>query len=248
MAHVSDRLLMYSELASWWPLMSDPADYAEEAGIFRDTIRAYSRRSVVNVLELGAGGGNNALHLKRDFRMTLTDISPAMLAVSEALNPECEHVLGDMRTLRLNRRFDGVFVHDAIGYMLTYDDLRAALRTAHEHLAAGGAALFVPDFTRETFVPSTDHGGHDGPDRAMRYLSWTLPADAGATSYRIVFAYVLKDGSGIRGIQETHQFGLFSRLDWLRALREVGFEAYAVPYEHSTFHEGPREMFCGVHP
>ena len=47
-----------------------------------------------------------------------------MLALSRALNPECEHLAGDMRTLRLGRVFDAVFVHDAVCYMTTRADLR----------------------------------------------------------------------------------------------------------------------------
>ena len=35
--------------------------------------------------------------------MTLVDLSEEMLAVSRELNPECEHLQGDMRTLRLGR-------------------------------------------------------------------------------------------------------------------------------------------------
>ncbi|MFL5496654.1 MAG: class I SAM-dependent methyltransferase [Gemmatimonadales bacterium] len=68
------------------------------------------------LLELGAGGGSLAYHLKRHFRLTLTDVAPAMLAVSQALDPKCEHLLGDMRSLRLGRQFDVVLIHDAIMY------------------------------------------------------------------------------------------------------------------------------------
>lgn len=57
-----------------------------------------------------------------------------MLDLSKKSNPECEHILGDMRTLRLNRTFDAVFVHDAICYMRTREDLRAAIETAFVHL------------------------------------------------------------------------------------------------------------------
>jgi hypothetical protein len=46
--------------------------------------------------------------------MTLVEPSVGMLAVSRALNPDLEHVQGDMRTVRLGRHFDAVFVHDAI--------------------------------------------------------------------------------------------------------------------------------------
>ena len=73
------------------------------------------------LLELGSGGGNNASHLKTRFDCTLTDISPEMLALSRSLNPECEHLEGDMRTLRLGREFDVVFIHDAISYLTTED-------------------------------------------------------------------------------------------------------------------------------
>ena len=99
-----DTPRLYSELAEWWPLLSAPGDYDEEAGYFRELlVEACNPRTV---LELGSGGGNNASHLKRHFDLTLVDRSPQMLAVSRALNPECEHVAGDMRSIRLGRQFD----------------------------------------------------------------------------------------------------------------------------------------------
>src|SRR5690606_12595145 len=106
------------------------------------------------------GGGNNASHLKAHARLTLVEPSEGMRAVSRALNPECEHLDGDMRTVRLGRTFDAVFVHDAVAYMTTEADLRRAMATAFLHTRPGGAALFAPDHVRETFVPGTDHGGH----------------------------------------------------------------------------------------
>lgn len=102
--------------------------------------------------------------------MTLVDLSPEMLAVSRALNPECEHLASDMRTIRLGRLFDAVFIHDAIMYMTTEIDLRAAMATVYLHCRPGGVALFVPDHVRETFTPSTEYGGPDGEQRALRYL------------------------------------------------------------------------------
>ena len=110
---LSPRHHLYRDLASWWPLLSRPEEYAEEAAFAASLLRT-AKPPTRTVLELGSGGGNNAFHLKRDFEMTLVDLSDDMLAVSRELNPECEHVLGDMRKLRLDRTFDVVFVHDAI--------------------------------------------------------------------------------------------------------------------------------------
>src|SRR5688500_10587196 len=150
---------LYDELASWWPLLSAPVDYAEEAEFYRKTLIAACERPPRTVLELGSGGGNNASHLKHHFRMGLVDRSEGMLAVSRNLNPECEHFQGDMRDVRLGRLFDAVFVHDAVSYMTTEHDVRRAIQTAFVHCSPGGAAVFVPDNVRENFRASTDHGG-----------------------------------------------------------------------------------------
>ena len=168
---------LYRELAEWWPLLSTPSDYAEEAAFYQRTLLDACRRPCETLLELGSGGGNNASHLKARFRMTLVDPARGMLGVSRGLNPECEHVDGDMRSVRLGRQFDAVFVHDAICYMTSEADVRRAIETAWAHCKPGGGALFCPDHVRENFTEEADHGGHDGPDRGLRYLEWTWDPD-----------------------------------------------------------------------
>ena len=240
-------LKLYTELAGWWPLFSIPADYAEEAEIYRQAIRAHCP-AAKTLLELGSGGGNNASHLKQTFDMTLVDRSPGMQAVSRQLNPQCEHIPGDMRSVRLGRLFDGVFVHDAVCYMTTPEDLRSVMETAFIHCRAGGCALFVPDCTRENFAPGTSHGGHDDPAslRGIRYLEWTWDPDPADSTYIVDFAYLLRDADGsVRSMQERHTLGLFSRQEWLDLLREVGFTPLALPYPHSDF-AVPHEIFMGM--
>lgn len=161
-------LKMYSSLAAWWPMVSSPYDYREEAAIFEEILKADCRPCRC-VLELGAGGGNTASHLKRHFRMTLVDISPGMLKVSRRLNPECKHIRGDMRSVRLNRLFDAVFIHDAIMYMTTAKDLLKVFCTAHTHLRRNGCILVVPDFFKEKFKPTTEHHGHDLDGQDSRF-------------------------------------------------------------------------------
>lgn len=221
---------LYEELAEWWPLLSSPDEYAEEATFFRQLLNSSSAKPPRTVLELGSGGGNNAFHLSPHFAMTLVEISPQMLAVSRGLNPLCEHVQGDMRSIRLGRTFDAVFVHDAIMYMTTESDLRDAMRTAYEHCAPGGSALFVPDYVHETYVESSDHGGSDADGRALRYLDWTFDPDPGDNTFVTDYAIMLRYEKGdVRVVYDRHIEGLFSREVWIRLLREVGFEPTIVP-------------------
>ncbi len=154
-----------------------------------------------------------------------------MLAISAALNPECAHIEGDMRSLRLGRTFDLVFVHDAVMYLATLDDLRAAPATAFEHLRPGGAALFTPDSVRETFSRDTQHGGYDGEDgRSLRFLEWTHDPDTSDSQYDVHNAYMLREADRSVRVEYGHwTYGLFSREKWHTVLGQAGFEVRGYP-------------------
>ena len=243
---MSKRPRLYGELAEWFHLLTAPEDYTDEAEFYRQLMVETADGPVRDVLELGSGGGNNASHLKAHFKMTLTDLSEEMLAMSRGLNPECEHLVGDMRYLRLGRTFDAVFVHDAVAYMTTEEDLGQAVETAYAHCRIGGAALFCPDGVREDFSPATRHGGHDGGGRALRYLEWEWDPDPTDTSCVADFAIMLRDEDGsVRVEYDRHEFGLFPTATWLRLLSKVGFEAKAVQFVHSDVESGS-VVFAGV--
>ena len=117
---------MYGELAPWFHLLTPPEDYAGDAKSVLDLLRGHVDGRVETLLELGSGGGNTASHLRRDLHLTLSDLSPQMLELSRTINPDIDHICGDMRTLRLGRTFDAVLIHDAVCYMTTESDLRPA--------------------------------------------------------------------------------------------------------------------------
>ena len=238
----------YEDLASWWPLISPAEEYVEEAA-FAASVLSSASIPVRSVLELGSGGGHNAVHLKSRFDLTLVDLSPAMLEMSQRLNPECAHHQGDMRTVRLDREFDAVFVHDAIDYMTTEADLRLAIETAFAHCRPGGITVLVPDHLREDFEPSSDHGGTDGPDgRGVRFLDWVWDPDPTDTWIQTEYAFLLRDPDGsVRVVHETHRTGLFDSAVWLDLLAACGFSAQAV-IEETTEDRAPRTFFVGHRP
>lgn len=214
---------MYGELATWFPLLSPPAEYAEESAVYRERILTATGGRARMLLELGAGAGSNASHLKHAFRCTLTDLSPDMLAVSSSLNPGCEHVAGDMRALRLGRTFDAVLIHDAIGYMTTEADLARAIETAWVHCSPGGALVVAPDHVRETFEPSTDHGGSDLGERGLRYLEWVWDPDPDDLTFVADYALLLRTGTEVRAVHDRHVEGLFPLATWRRTIERAGF-------------------------
>lgn len=218
---------LYGELAGWYRLIDPPRDHAMETETHRQLIER-ATPGAGTLLELGSGAGHNAVHLKPHLRCTLTDISDRMLALSRELNPECEHLPGDMRTLRLGRTFDAVLVHDAVMYMTTRDDLLAAARTAYAHTRAGGAAIFQPDCIRETFRERTDLEGSDAGTRSARFVMWSWDPDPADDTSVVDFAFLLRDGTTVRSEHDRHVEALFSRATWVETLTRAGYEVEAV--------------------
>lgn len=237
----------YQDYAHWWPLMSAPADYREEAELFAQALLADAKNEIRTVLELGSGGGNNACYLKSRFDMTLVEPALGMLEVSRALNPECRHLQGDMRTVRLGRSFDAVFVHDAVAYMTSEADLRAAIETARVHCRPGGVVLFAPDYIQETFRESVDDGGEDGECRSLRWMEWVTDPDPTDGVYTVDYAFMMREGAQpIQVVHDRHEEGLFPRAAWLRCLEKGGFTARSVSIEHSKLEPDSYQVFLGI--
>jgi SAM-dependent methyltransferase len=236
---VSQPMKMYRELAVWWPLVSPPSHYVEEAADLLPMLIAAPDAPPATLLELGCGGGSLASHLKAHFRLTLSDVSPEMLQQSRLVNPECEHVPGDMRTLDLGRTFDLVLVHDAIMYALDEADLRATLATAARHCRPGGGVVLVPDYVRETFEPESSSEGEDAPDgRALRYLEWSWDPDPNDTTYEVAYAFLMREPDGSTSVEmDRHREGLFPRASWLTWMRDAGFTAASRtdPWDRDVF-------------
>jgi SAM-dependent methyltransferase len=234
---------LYQDLAEWWPLISPPAEYAAEAALLAGVFGT-AAIPVRDVLDLGSGGGHVAMHLKDRLTLTLLDRSAAMLATSRRLNPECAHVSGDMRTARLGRTFDAVLVHDAVDYITSQDDLRQVIGTAFAHCRPGGIAVFVPDYTAETFQAGSGGGGSSTPDgRQGSFREWRWDPDPADDWIQVEYEFVLREAGGaVQTVRETHRLGAFARATWLRLLAGAGFTVQAAAGP------APGSMFTGHRP
>jgi len=228
--------LLYGELTPWYRLLDPVADHADEAAAYIATLQRGGAAPGGTLLELGAGAGGNASFIKSRFRCTLTDISPEMLALSRALNPECEHLTGDMRTLRLGRLFDAVLVHDAVCYMTTRADLAEVAATAFVHTRPGGAAVFAPDYVRERLHDKTELFTGDDGARSLRCIEWAWDPDPADDTYAVEYAFLLRDGSDVKAVHDHHVEGLFARAIWVEVLTAAGYRVELVdrPFDDTS--------------
>lgn len=240
---------LYGDLAWLWPLWEDVEEYRAESETY---VRLYDRHSpfrAATLLDLGCGGGKTAHHLRRRFEVTGIDLSENMLAHARELNPGSEFLVGDMRSLILDRTFDAVFVNDAITYMTSRDELEAVFHTARRHLRPGGVMLVVVDATRETFVQNRTEGSFSiHGDLQVSFIENEFDPDPEDTECERVFTFVLRDKGRVRIEHDLHRVGLFSRDEWLTALDGAGFDLLdeGFPPELAVQCAGATLFVCGA--
>jgi SAM-dependent methyltransferase len=216
---------IYDDLAYLIPLLSPPQQYAEGAAHWKKILREKLGPGRHTILELGVGGGSNLSHLTTDFQATAVDLSEKMLAVCRQLNPGVELHQGDMRTVRLGRKFSAVLIHDAISYMQTEADLRAVFATAAAHLNPGGVLITSLDNYQENFQnPQVDHFTHTYEDMRLTYLGYTYQPDPNDTKIISLILYLIHRQTDLQIEFDQHRLGLFHHQDWIDWMNEAGYQ------------------------
>jgi SAM-dependent methyltransferase len=248
----SGEYRLYRDLAGWWPLLSPLEEYAADAAVLLRVFDSAPAR-VRTILDLGSGGGHIAWYLKQIAQLTLVDISAQMLGASAVLNPECEHIQGDMLTLRLGRSFDAVLVHDAVDYVTSERELTKVAGTAFAHCRPGGMAVFAPDHTADTFRPGRGGGGaSDEAGRQASFSERTSDPDPADEWIETEYEFRLRSADGsVEVVRESHRLSAFRDETWMRVLTSAGFEPepgdVAGQYAGSAA-DGLQHLFIGHRP
>ncbi len=231
---------MYRDLAYLWPLVSPVEEYVEEAEVLRAAFKDRLGPGRHSLLDLGIGGGHHIAPLVGDFDVTGVDLSPEMLAHSKRLNPDVDHHVGDMRTIRLDRKFDAVLIHDSIGHMLTENDLRAAVETAVAHLRPGGVLIACPDWCRETFPDEhVTHSTNRRGDTSLTCIEYLYDPDPTDTTVELLVFYLIRENGHVRVEQDRLIVGIFPKQTWFELVEQAGFDVDPQSFASAKYGEEP---------
>lgn len=242
---------LYSDLAWLWPLWGDPAgEYAAFSHAVVRWLEQHARRPLETLLDIACGGGKNLFTLKTRFRCTGLDLSPAMLELARRLNPECEFIQADMRTFRLDRRFDAILLDDGVSHLTTRADLAAAFQTAFRHLAPGGVLAVAADATTETFRQNRTEAtpafpGACLPDLDVTFIQNQYDPDPADESYEAALIYLIRERGRLRIETDRFPLGLFPHAAWQQALAAAGFTVHETTYRQE---DAEYPVFVGVRP
>jgi SAM-dependent methyltransferase len=142
---------VFGNYARYYNLLYRDKDYAGEATFIQTLLQAHAPETQ-SILELGCGTGNHALLLaKAGYTVHGVDLSSQMLQqasdrvsqLPQELVSKLAFSQGDIRTIRLDRKFDAIVsLFHVISYQTTNQDLQATLATAKAHLKPGGVFIF----------------------------------------------------------------------------------------------------------
>ena len=144
-------MAIFSNYARYYDLMYQDKDYVGEAQFIQRLIQTYAP-ATTTILELGCGTGNHAMLLaKEGYQVHGVDLSQEMLGyanercdrLSPALATRLQFSQGDLRQVRLDRKFDVVLsLFHVMSYQTNNEDLLAAFETDKAHLVPGGILIF----------------------------------------------------------------------------------------------------------
>lgn len=139
MANPAEIIQTYETVAEQWDRRRDKSLF-ERRHLDRMLGHAPGRR----ILDLGCGAGRPIAAYLRDRRATVTglDAAPTMARRFAENLPDCEVIVGDMRTMRLNRAFDAIVAWNSF-FHLSPDDQRAMFPIFADHLAPSGVLMFT---------------------------------------------------------------------------------------------------------
>lgn len=138
----SERIVgLYQRHAAAWDRLRSPGSLFEKAWLDRFLALLPPHASI---LDLGCGAGLpiSGYLIRQGHSVTGVDSSGPLLEVARSRFPNQEWILGDMRTLDLGHRFDGILAWDSF-FHLTPEDQTATFPVFRRHAAPRAALMFT---------------------------------------------------------------------------------------------------------
>ena len=190
------------------------------------------------IVEWGAGTGRIAIPLaEAGFEVTAVEVSEKMVERGRKKGGKVEWIHGDMRSVKLGRRYKlAICAFNSFLCLLSVDDALAFLRNAWEHLEPGGMlGIEVSDFSPEELAeePGGPELRHDFtrelPDGRLDRFSISR-YDAASQHLRMRLFYELYGASGELKDRRAHDLTIriTGRDELELMLRLAGFRGGAV--------------------
>ena len=222
------RNLLYREPWLYEVVFPDTGDVS--ANMVRTAIARYLTSTPRSLLDVGCGSGRILDALSRSIPECWgVDLLASNVAYARSRRPHITFAVGDMRSVRLGRRFDVLTsLGNAISYALTDDDLAATVTTFAAH-AAPGALLVLDALNARAYLDGDGfrervEGGVDTPEfRATSVSLHTLDREA-----RVLRRFRTWHIPGEPDVEDYAEYRLLLPEEMAKLLDRGGFDMLAM--------------------
>ena len=217
-------LSQFDELAEYYDPLNEQKDYLRESKRLETIARRLGPSGRTAWLDVACGTGRHLEFLGRNHSTVGVDGSPEMLRIARRRLPGVRLVQGDMRTFRLDRRFEVVScLFSAIGHLRTKEDVRRTFANFARHLNPGGVAIVEPWIEPSKFRSGFIHlRTYEGPDVTVaRCASSLRRGNRSIIHYHFLIG---KPDREIRHCEVTDVGLLVSRGELLQLMRSASLQ------------------------
>jgi len=151
-----EKLKIYNELVKYYLFISQVGLYtkhghAREATMIKKLIKKHKKTKGKKLLIAASGLGLHDRFLKKDFEIIGIDKNESMLRISRKINPDINYKKGDVKKFKLDEKFDVIMCMDALPHLITYRNLKIALKNLSRHLKKDGLLMFSLNPVKKSF-------------------------------------------------------------------------------------------------
>lgn len=244
---MSDKQL-YKKFAVYYDKIYENVDYSGESKFVNWAVKKHKTSQGVNLMDMACGTGSHANFLKDNFKVTGVDINEDMLEIARKKVPEADFILGNMKELKLENKFDIIIcIFSAIHYNIDCNELKNTLTSFYNHLEDGGVLIYNLSFNTENWIEglvSVDTVVEDQLKIARICQSQLTNGIFNAN-----FVFLVKDNEEFDFEIDEHKLGVFEMDKVSKLMKKIGFQTFI--YSDFTSNrwqsgEGQRPIYVGV--
>ncbi len=244
---MSDKQL-YKKFAVYYDKIYENVDYSGESKFVNWAVKKHKTSQGVNLMDMACGTGSHANFLKDNFKVTGVDINEDMLEIARKKVPEADFILGNMKELKLENKFDIIIcIFSAIHYNIDCNELKNTLTSFYNHLEDGGVLIYDLSFNTENWIEglvSVDTVVEDQLKIARICQSQLTNGIFNAN-----FVFLVKDNEEFDFEIDEHKLGVFEMDKVSKLMKKIGFQTFI--YSDFTSNrwqsgEGQRPIYVGV--
>ncbi len=229
---VDNERQLYTRYRWVWDMISSPEEYESFSKYILLKIKEHETLKTSTLLHLGCGSGCIDYTLKNHYSITSVDLSEDMVKSAILKNPECEYLVGDMRTFNLNRKFDAIILPDSTAYLLTETEIYSIFKNAKNMLNKDGLLLVMVEYDPEYFPQNrTTVEKVRKDDIELTFIENNYAKDLKENSFEATFIFLIRKKGELDAVMDVHRAGLFKKEVWYNQMVKAGFKTELIEDE-----------------